>query len=48
VTLLNFNVRFTPESGHWLSVLRCPLWANNGLMQCSKRWLFDHLVGDGN
>jgi hypothetical protein len=24
----------------------CPLWANSGLMQCSKRLLlFDHLIG---
>jgi hypothetical protein len=24
------NVRFTPESGHWLSGLRCPLSAGGG------------------
>jgi hypothetical protein len=30
------NVRFTPKSGHSLSVSACPLCANSGLMQCSK------------
>jgi hypothetical protein len=36
------NVRFTPESGHQLSALGCPLCAKSG------RWshLFDHLVGE--
>src|SRR6516225_4903904 len=24
-----YDVRFTPESGHWLSVSRCPLCANS-------------------
>ena len=24
------NVRFTPESGHWLSALECPLCAKSG------------------
>jgi hypothetical protein len=23
------NVRFTPESGHWNSAMRCPLCANS-------------------
>ena len=27
--------------------MECPLWANSGLMQRSKRSLFDQLVGDG-
>jgi len=31
------NVRFTPKSGHWLSVWECPLCAKSGLMQCSKQ-----------
>ncbi|MGA7775284.1 MAG: hypothetical protein WCA25_20430, partial [Pseudolabrys sp.] len=26
----------------------CPLCANSGLMQCSKRHLLDHLVGSSN
>src|SRR6516162_8326678 len=30
-------VRFTPESGHWLSVSGCPLCAKSGLMQRSKK-----------
>jgi hypothetical protein len=30
VTLLNFDVRFTPESGHSLQQSECPLWANSG------------------
>jgi len=31
------NVRFTPNSGHWMTVLECPLWAKSGLMQRSKK-----------
>jgi hypothetical protein len=27
---LPINVRFTPESGHWLSVSTCPLCAKGG------------------
>jgi hypothetical protein len=27
VTLSNFDVRFTPESGHHCVRLKCPLWA---------------------
>ena len=30
VTLLNFDVRFTPESGHSLRQSECPFWANSG------------------
>jgi hypothetical protein len=29
VTLLNFDVRFTPESGHSSARSRCPLWAKS-------------------
>src|SRR5215471_7495502 len=37
-----------PESGHVRCTRPCPLWANSGLMQCSKKSsLFDHLVGAG-
>jgi hypothetical protein len=36
VTLSNFDVRFTPESGHSEAALACLLWATSGLMQCSK------------
>ena len=25
-----------PNSGHWPTPLRCPLWANSGLMRCNK------------
>jgi len=35
------NVRFTPNSGHWLSVSGCPLWAKGG----HQTTLFDDLVG---
>jgi hypothetical protein len=24
------NVRSTPESRHWMTVLKCPLWAKSG------------------
>ena len=30
VTLLNFDVRFTPKSGHPSPQSRCLLWANSG------------------
>jgi len=30
VTLLNFDLRFTPESGHSSVQLGCPLWAISG------------------
>jgi len=36
VTLLNFDVRFTPESGHQSAVVKCPLWAKSGHSQCKK------------
>ena len=29
------NVRFTPKSGHWNSVAKCPLCAKSRLMHCS-------------
>ena len=45
VTLLNFDVRFTPNSGHSPTRSRCLLWAKSSLMHCSKKSLFDHLVG---
>jgi hypothetical protein len=46
VTLLNFDVRFTPESGLWTAVAECPLWAKCGLMHRNKiRPSFDHFVG---
>jgi hypothetical protein len=31
------HVRFTLESGHLQCTSPCPLWANSGLMQCSKQ-----------
>src|SRR6516165_9770745 len=37
------DVRLTPESGHWNSVVECPLCAKSGHSPAS----FDHLVGDG-
>jgi hypothetical protein len=30
MTLLNFDVRFTPESGHPSTQSKCPLWAISG------------------
>jgi len=36
VTLLNFDVRFTPESGHSSRQSECPLCAISRHMQCSK------------
>jgi hypothetical protein len=44
MTYLDFDVRFTPNSGHHTAQSKCPLWAINGLMHRNKR-LFDHLVG---
>jgi hypothetical protein len=39
---------FTPQSGHWLSVSRCPLSAKSGHSALRQRpALFDHLVGAG-
>ena len=32
MTLLNFDVRFTPESGHSPTRSGCLLWATSGLM----------------
>jgi hypothetical protein len=31
------HVRFTPKSGHSLSVLECPLCAKSRHMQCNKK-----------
>jgi hypothetical protein len=36
ITVCLGNVRFTPNSGHPSAQSKCPLWAKNGLMQCSK------------
>jgi hypothetical protein len=40
VTLLNFDVRFTPNSGHRLRTLGCLLWAKSGLPHRSKLRLY--------
>src|SRR5262249_40591687 len=32
----SLDVRFTPKSGHWNSVAKCPLCAKSGHMQCSN------------
>ena len=40
VTLLNFHVRFTPESGHSPTRSGCLLWAISGLMHRSKICLY--------
>ena len=41
------DVRFTPKSGHWNSVAKCPLCAKSGpsAMQ-RKRVLFDRRLGE--
>src|SRR6516165_5416023 len=40
------DVRFTPESGHWNSVVECPLCAKSGhTLLRQSMLLFDHLVG---
>jgi hypothetical protein len=36
VTLLNFDVRFTPNSGHPSAQSKCPLWAKSRLMHRSE------------
>jgi len=33
----NYDVRFTPNSGHPLAQSKCPLWATSGLMHRSKK-----------
>jgi hypothetical protein len=43
VTLLNFDVRFTPESGHSPTRSGCLLWAKLG----HRAYSFNDLVGDG-
>src|SRR5437868_8964376 len=40
VTLVNFDVRFTPESRHRSARGQCPLWASSGLMHRSKQHHF--------
>ena len=45
VTLLNFDVRFTPESGHPSAQSKCPLWATSRQSASQQNCLFDHLVG---
>ena len=40
IPYIPYNVRFTPNSGHWNSVVECPLCAKSGHS-------FDHFVGDG-
>src|SRR5262245_11060102 len=41
------NVRFTPKSGHWDSVAKCPLCAKRRHFALKQRTsLFDYLVGD--
>jgi hypothetical protein len=37
VTLLNFDVRFTPKSGHSPTRSGCLLWAISRLMRCSEK-----------
>ena len=36
------DVRFTPKSGHYRAIVRCPLCAKSGLMHFSKMKSFDH------
>ena len=40
------NVYFTPKSGHWNSVVECPLCAKSGHSALRQgTLLFDYLVG---
>ena len=39
------HFRFTPNTRHCRLHQPCPKSANSGLMQCSKKTLFDHFVG---
>ena len=42
------NVRFTPKSGRWNSVVECPLCAKSGHWAAQQLTeLFDQLVGEG-
>jgi hypothetical protein len=41
VTLLNFDVRFTPESGHSVAHLGCPLRANSRHLTNTRMMLID-------
>jgi hypothetical protein len=48
IEALLINVRFTPKSRHWNSVVECPLCAKSrqsALQQLTE--LFDQLVGEG-
>ena len=45
VTLLNFDVRFTPESGHGSAVIACPLWAMCGRLRVGKDFLHERSIG---
>src|SRR5262249_5010170 len=40
------DVRFTPKSGHWNSISKCPLCAKSRHSE-ERTSLFDHLVGAG-
>jgi hypothetical protein len=45
IATLPFNVRFTPESGHWNSAAECPLLAcASGITQQKK--LFGSVLGE--
>jgi hypothetical protein len=45
VTLLNFDVRFAPESGHSPTRSGCLLWAKSGLMHRNKNRYSTHRFG---
>jgi hypothetical protein len=45
MALLNFDVRFTPESGHSAAQNSCPLWAKSGLMHRNKNRYSTHRFG---
>ena len=45
MTLLNFDVRFTPNSGHSSPQLECPLWAMCGRLRVGKDFLHERSIG---
>jgi len=45
VTLLNFDVRFTPESGHSPTRSGCLLWAMCGRLRVGKDFLHERSIG---
>jgi hypothetical protein len=43
VTSHLFDVRFTPESGHWAAAFECPLWAISNIARLVKNGFYRQL-----